>query len=159
MNHRLLEWLKPESIEVDIVRAEEFQETGVKESELDQMWSYVSKKTNPRWLWHAIDRNTALVLAYVFGRRKDEVFLQLKQLLEPFGIKRYCTDGWGAYERHLAKQMHEVGKRKTQRIERKHLTLRTRLKRLNRKTICFSKSEGLCCMNREKHRLLPHIQC
>jgi IS1 family transposase len=25
------------------------------------------------------------VLAYVFGRRKDEVFLQLKELLEPFG--------------------------------------------------------------------------
>ncbi len=27
-----------------------------------------------------------------------------------------------------------------QRIERKHLTLRTRIKRLARKTICFSKS-------------------
>lgn len=143
MNQRLLEWLKPESIEVDIVRAEELQETGVKESELDEMWSYVSKKTNPRWLWHAIDRNTGLVLAYVFGRRKDGVFLQLKKLLEPFGIKRYCTDGWGAYERHLTTQMHEVGKRKTQTIERKHLRLRTRLKRLNRKTICFSKFEEM----------------
>jgi len=30
--------------------------------------------------------------AYVLGARKDEVFLQLKALLE-FGIKRYCTDG------------------------------------------------------------------
>jgi len=28
----------------------------------------------------------------------------------------------------------------TQKIERKHLTLRTRIKRLARKTICFSKS-------------------
>ncbi|MGD1861920.1 MAG: IS1 family transposase [Leptolyngbyaceae cyanobacterium] len=33
-----------------------------------------------------------------------------------------------------------VGKANTQRIERKHLTLRTRIKRLARKTICFSKS-------------------
>jgi IS1 transposase len=33
-----------------------------------------------------------------------------------------------------------VGKRHTQKIERKHLTLRTRIKRLARKTICFSKS-------------------
>jgi insertion element IS1 protein InsB len=32
------------------------------------------------------------------------------------------------------------GKRNTQQIERKHLTLRTRIKRLARKTICFSKS-------------------
>jgi len=31
-------------------------------------------------------------------------------------------------------------KRNTQQIERKHLTLRTRMKRLARKTICFSKS-------------------
>ena len=34
----------------------------------------------------------------------------------------------------------EVGKRHTQQLERKHLTLRTRLKRLVRKTICFLKS-------------------
>jgi insertion element IS1 protein InsB len=32
------------------------------------------------------------------------------------------------------------GKRHTQQIERKHLTLRTRIKRLARKTICFSQS-------------------
>ena len=92
-------------------------------------------------MWHAIDRNTGQVLAYVFGRRSDEVFLQLKVLLQPFGIKKYCPDGWGAYERHLPAELHEVGKRKTQRIERKHLRLRTRIKRLARKTICFSKSE------------------
>ena len=116
-------------------------EAEVEESELDEMWSYVSKKSNPRWLWHAIDRRTGQVLAYVFGRRKDEVFLQLKRLLEPFGIKRFCTDGWGAYQRHLPAEKHEVGKRKTQRVERKHLQLRTRIKRLARRTICFSKSE------------------
>ena len=79
--------------------------------------------------------------AYVFGRRKDKVFSQLQELLKPFGIKRYCTDGWGAYERHLPVELHEVGKQKTQTIERKHLNLRTRIKRLVRKTICFSKTE------------------
>lgn len=30
-----------------------------------------------------------------------------------------------------------------QKIEKKHLTLRTRIKRLARKTICFSKSEEM----------------
>ena len=35
---------------------------------------------------------------------------------------------------------HTVGKIHTQPIERKHLTLRTRIKRLARKTLCFSKS-------------------
>ena len=138
-----MSWLKPESVEVEIVRVEEPEEVGIEESELDEMWSYVGKKTNSRWLWHAIDRQSGQVLAYVFGRRKDQVFIQLKKLLEPFVIKRYCTDGWGAYGRHLPLESHEIGKRKTQRIERKHLNLRTRIKRLTRKTICFSKTEEM----------------
>ncbi len=37
-------------------------------------------------------------------------------------------------------EVHSPGKRNTQKIERKHLTLRTRIKRLVRKTICFSKT-------------------
>ena len=102
--------------------------------------SFVRHKGNPRWLWHAIDHHTGKVLAYVFGRRKDAVFLRLKALLEPFGLTRYYTDHWGAYTRHLDPDEHCPGKRNTQKIERKHLTLRTRIKRLARKTICFSKT-------------------
>jgi insertion element IS1 protein InsB len=68
------------------------------------------------------------------------VFLKLQALLEPFGITRYYTDHWGAYIRHIDEDKHQPGKRNTQKIERKHLTLRTRIKRLTRKTICFSKS-------------------
>jgi insertion element IS1 protein InsB len=46
----------------------------------------------------------------------------------------------GAYTRHLEPEIHSPGERNAQKIERKHLTLRTRIKRLTRKTICFSKS-------------------
>jgi len=105
------------------------------------MSSYVGKKDNPRWLWHAIDHQSGEVLAYVLGRRKDKVFLELKALLEPFGITRFYTDGWGAYERHLEADNHEVGKHNMQKIESKHTNLRARIKRLARKTICFSKTE------------------
>jgi len=66
--------------------------------------------------------------------------LQRKAVIAPFGIRRFYTDGWGAYRRHLDPHRHVVGKRRTQQLERKHLTLRTRIKRLVRKTICFSKS-------------------
>lgn len=132
MNYRLLALLNPAEVEVVIRLAEE--------AEVDEMWSYVGKKQEPRWLWHAIDHRSGKVLAYVFGRRKDEVFLKLKTLLAPFGITRYYTDYWGAYTRHLDANEHQPGKRHTQKIERKHLTLRTRIKRLTRRTICFSKS-------------------
>ncbi len=74
------------------------------------------------------------------GTRKDDVFIQLKGLLEPFGITRFYTDNWGAYSRHLDQSLHKIGKQNTQKIENKHLNLRTRIKRLARKTICFSKT-------------------
>ena len=63
------------------------------------------------------------MLAYVFGKRKDEVFKELKTLLEPFDITRYYTDDWGTYQRHLETDKHEIGKRNTQKIERKNLTI------------------------------------
>ncbi len=140
MNQAMLKHLHPECVEVEIWRADELEVQRGLSSELDEMWSYVRSKANPRWLWHAIDHHTAQVLAYVFGRRQDTVFLELKALLEPFGITRYFTDGWGAYERHVEAEQHTVGKANTQKIESKHINLRTRIKRLVRRTICFSKT-------------------
>ena len=66
--------------------------------------------------------------------------MRLPQLLQPFGLVHFYTDAAGVYARHLPAPAHTVGKIYTQQIERKHLTLRTRIKRLARKTICFSKS-------------------
>ena len=94
-----------------------------------------------RWLWQAVDHATGEVLAYVLNNREDRAFLELKALLQPFGIQHFYTDGWRAYERHLNVKQHSIGKYYTQKIERKHLTYRTRIKRLARKTICFSKSQ------------------
>lgn len=132
VNTNLLQSLDGEQVEVIIRKVEE--------AEIDEMWSFVGKKRQQRWLWHAIDHHTGRVLAYVFGRRKDKVFLRLKALLAPFGITRFYTDDWGAYRRHIDAEQHTVGKQHTQKIERKHTGWRARIKRLARKTICFSKS-------------------
>lgn len=59
------------------------------------------------------------------------------------GITRYDTDGWDTYERHVEAEKHTVGKENTQKIESKHINLRTRIKRLVRRTICFSKTEQM----------------
>jgi len=104
------------------------------------MWSFVGAKARERWLWHALDHPTGRVLAYVVGTRKDAMFLKLQALLRPFGIARYYTDKAGVYRRHLPPAQHTIGKLSMQKIERKHLPLRTRLKRLARKTLCFSRS-------------------
>jgi insertion element IS1 protein InsB len=100
-------------------------------------------RISPNRLSYIFTQSLTKVLAYVFGRRKDTVFLALKALLEPFGITRYFTDGWGAYERHVEAEQHTVGKENTQKIESKHINWRTRIKRLVRRTICFSKTERM----------------
>lgn len=120
---------------VDVVKVDEV--------EADEMWSFVQNKSNQRWLWHAISHETGEVLAYVIASHHDDVLLKLKQLLKPLGIEHYLTDGWGGYDRHIPARNLSIGKECTQKIERKHLPLRTRLKRLVRKTICFSKSENM----------------
>lgn len=132
MNEAILGNLVPQDVNVVIQQ--------VNEAEMDEMWSFVGDKEHQRWLWHAIDHHSGAILAYVLGTHTDTVFVKLKQLLAPFGITRFYTDDWGTYQRNLLPQHHTTGKENTQKIERKHLTLRTRIKRLARKTICFSKS-------------------
>src|SRR4029453_13094114 len=86
VNQPLLDLLSPGDVEVVIRRADE--------AEADEMWSFVKRKKEPRWLWHALAHRSGKVLAYVLGRRQDEVFLQLKALLEPFGITRSNSRQW-----------------------------------------------------------------
>jgi insertion element IS1 protein InsB len=152
VNMAVLERLQPAQTIVRLCLAEDSD----LEAEVDEMWSFVQSKRQPRWLWWAIDHVSGEVLAYVLADRKDKAFIELKSLLEPFGITQFYSDGWGADSRHIAPELHTVGKRHTQKIERKHLTLRTRIKRLGtdgfpvahaetrqrlaRRTICFSKS-------------------
>ncbi len=93
MNHAVLASLNPAQVEGEICRADELEQRRGLTSELDEMWADVAKKANPRWLWHAIDHHTGKVLAYVFGRRKDDVFLRLQKLLEPFSRSFTRTAG------------------------------------------------------------------
>ena len=122
----------PEDVAVEIHK--------VDESEIDELWSFVKRKEQQRWLWHAIDHQTGVVLAYGCGTREADVFLPLQTWLRPFGSARFYTDHAGVYERHLSPEIHDGGKQHTHKIERTPLTLRTRIKRFARKTICFSKS-------------------
>jgi insertion element IS1 protein InsB len=108
---------------------------------MDEFWSFVSNKSNQRWTWYAIDVNSRIILAWYNGKRTDEVFLKLLALLSLIPIAMYFTDDWGAYKRYLPSDRHSIGKDMTWKIERKNLNFRTHIKRLNRKTVCYSKNE------------------
>ena len=55
-------------------------------------------------------------------------------------MPRSSTDG-GAYERHIDAAQQRVGKDHTQQSESQPSNLRTRITRVVRRTICFSKPE------------------
>ena len=109
----------------------------------DEMWSFVRRKKEQRWLWWVENASTGEVVAFVFGRRTHATFRRLLALLTEAAraVAQWLIDAWGAYAACLPAVQHQVGKVPMQRLERKHLTLRTRLKRLARRMICFSKKQ------------------
>ena len=109
----------------------------------DERWSFVRCKKAQRWRWWVEDARTGQVAAFVFGRRTHATFRRLLAVLAQAGwaVEQGFTDAWGADEACLPAEQRQTGKGPMQRLERKHLPLRTRLKRLMRKTICFSKKQ------------------
>lgn len=112
-------------------------------AEADEQWSYVGNKKQPRWLFYALDKISGKVLAYVFGKRNSATLEKLLQRLKGFNIRLWFTDKWPVYAKKLPYHLHIVSKKFTQKIERHNLNLRLHIKRLNRKTLCFSKSVDL----------------
>ena len=113
------------------------------DAELDEQWSYCGSKQNQQWLWWATEHENNIPLAFCFGTREYKNLDKLLEYLEPFNVKIHFTDNNFAYSSRIPEEKLQIGKRNTQKIERNHLTLRTRIKRLARKTICFSKNEEI----------------
>jgi insertion element IS1 protein InsB len=113
------------------------------EAETDEMWSFVHDKSRQYWLWRTIDHNTGEPLAFYFGSREHQSLAELKKLLEDFNTAIVYADGNPACAKHMDECEIVTGKRNTQKIERKHLSLRTWCSRLVRKGIRFSKSHTM----------------
>lgn len=107
--------------------------------EIDEHWSDTGHKGRQCWTFYAFDRATKKVVAFTWGRRTKRNFKKLLKLLAPFHMTLFYTDGWRVYRNLLPKHAQIVSKKETQQIERQNLTFRTRIRRLQRKTICFSK--------------------
>jgi len=143
VHYTVLHVLHPEHVEGAICRAAELNHGRRLTSELDERWRDARSPANPKWVWHTIDPHSGHILAHVFERRQDTVFLQRQVLLEPCGMTRYDTDGWGAYERHLDPDKQRVGKDNTQKMASTHLPRRTLITPLVRRTIWCSKTDHL----------------
>jgi insertion element IS1 protein InsB len=115
----------------------------VRDLEMDEFWSFVGAKRKQRWTWYGYDRQRRKVVAFVNERRTDAACRQLLQKLAGCRITRYHTDNWQSYAKFLPARRHRTGKESTSRIERHNLNFQTRLKWLQRHTICYSKSAAM----------------
>jgi len=145
LRHRPLRIEKKES-EISSVHTEYIEQHTKRRSplkirvEMDEMWSFYHDKGQQLWLWWAIDHNTGVVIGYWFGTREHDNLDTLMDLLSPLKIEKVYADGNAAYAERFSSDMLVVSKANLQKIERKHLSLRTWCSRLVRKGIRFSKT-------------------
>ena len=108
--------------------------------EVDELWTYIGRKENEYWLAYGLDRKTGLVVDFVVGKRTKATLKILIDRLLTTGVKKIRTDRLTHYQRLIPKAIHRFGAYAINHIERKNLSIRTHLKRLSRRTICFSRS-------------------
>ena len=121
-----------------------FTGSSYKQVQIDEFWTFVKhRKQGKRWVWYAYDKETKQILAFHIGKRNDKSCKALMKKLSHLQIETYCTDSWKSYKKYIPKEKHIISKKKTTHIERRNRDFRTHLKRLARKTVCFSKKDDM----------------
>ena len=106
----------------------------------DELWSFVQKKTQKRWIWVAYDPVHRLVIAYHIGARGKQAAIKFWNKIPTCLQSCYFeTDHWDAYKSIIPAKQHKVGKDLTFYIEGFNATIRARVSRLVRKSLSFSK--------------------
>ncbi len=120
--------------------------------ELDELWSFVYRKSDKVWVWLALCRESRQVVAFVMGDRSRATCERIWEAI-PEGYKEATcySDLWEAYREVIPEEQHEAtGKEEgqTSHVERWINTLRQRLSRFVMKTLSFSKSRQMhhCCL-------------
>lgn len=108
--------------------------------EVDEMRCYLKQKDKPIWIVYALERKTKRVVSFSLGRRTKRTIQYVTNSLLLSSPKAIYTDGLAHYKSLLETVVHKVNRFGTNQIERNNLSMRTHLKRLQRKTICFSRS-------------------
>lgn len=111
-----------------------------KEYEVDELCTYVGNKNKKIWLVCALERQNRDIVSFNIGKRTNQTLKKVTESLHLSQAKKIYTDKLPSYKNLIEKKIHKVVRYGTNHLERFHLTLRTHLKRLNRRTICFSKS-------------------
>lgn len=111
-----------------------------KEFEVDELCTYVGNKDRRIWIVSAMEKHSRNIVTFNIGRRTNRTLKKVTESLCLANPKKIFTDRLQNYKSLVEKSIHKTVRFGTNHLERFHLTLRTHLKRLNRRTICFSRS-------------------
>ena len=111
-----------------------------KSYEVDEMFTYIKHKDNRICIAYSLEHESKNIIDFVVGRRNKANLRKVTDTLILSKASKITTDKLNIYKQIIPKELHSTKFRGINRIERNNLTLRTHLKRLNRKTICYSKS-------------------
>lgn len=87
------------------------------------------------------ERETKSIVSFNVGSRTNLTLSKVVNKVLNASPQVIFTDKLKGYQSLIPQSIHRIVRCGTNNIEMANLTLRTHLKRLNRKTICFSKSE------------------
>ncbi len=108
--------------------------------EVDEIKTFVKRKKRKIWIVYALEKASRQVVSFNVGARSNKTLNVVLKTLTLSNARRIYTDKLINYRYLIDKRIHRTNTFGTNHIERKNLTLRTHLKRLNRRTICFSRS-------------------
>lgn len=111
--------------------------------EVDELRTYLGRKTRGIWIILAKSRLTGRIVDMQIGHRTKRNLKRVIDKLLELNPKAIYTDGLKEYGLVIPKSIHKVVQYGTNHVERFNLTLRTHLARLNRRTICYSKSRSM----------------
>lgn len=111
--------------------------------EVDEMHTFIKRKSDHCYITYALNKKTRQVIGLVVGGRTKETIGRVIESLKGLNPKQIFTDKLNVYRGLIDKSIHTASAYQINHIERFNLTLRTHLKRLSRKTICFSKSKEM----------------
>jgi IS1 family transposase len=107
------------------------------------MYTYIGNKETSCYIIYALNKASRKVVDFVVGGRTTENISKVINQIKELNPKCIYTDKLNVYPALMDTIKHITTKYKINRIERMNLNLKTHLKRLSRKTICFSRSKEM----------------
>jgi len=108
--------------------------------EVDEMRTFYKSKTRLLWIVYALRQDTKQIADFAVGTRTIKTLKKVIDTVILSDAEKIYTDKLGLYTYIIPANIHQSKKYGINHIERKNLSLRTHMKRLNRRTICYSKS-------------------